>query len=120
MEAREANPDLCFLVHVECPPQAVEYADFAGSTAGMVKFVESHTERRNFFVLTECGMLSDLERKFPDRKFMTPCTICPHMKKVTLENIAASLETGMHEITVPEPIRLKAKRALDRMLELGG
>jgi quinolinate synthase len=98
----------------------VDYADFAGSTAGMVRYVEAHREKRDFFVLTECGMLGDLERKFPDRKFMTPCTICPHMKKITLENVAESLENGTHEITVPEAVRLRAKKALDRMLELGG
>lgn len=119
-EAKKANPDLAFLIHVECPPKIVDYADFVGSTAGMVKFVEAHPERKNFFVLTECGMMTDLEKKFPDRKFMTPCAICPHMKRINLDNIAMSLETGMFEITVPEPVRLKAKRALDRMLELSG
>ena len=55
----------------------------------------------------------------PELEFVRPCTICPHMKKITLENTLASLQELKHEIFVEEEMRLKALRAVERMLEIG-
>ena len=111
-------PDVKVLVHIECPPKVVGNADFAGSTSGMRKFISS-SEAKQFLVLTECGMLPTLEKEFPEREFYTPCTICPYMKKITLEGLVWSLENRKFEIKIPEDIRVRAHKALERMLEYG-
>ncbi len=110
-------PGLQVLVHIECPPKVVSQANYAGSTSGIRKYVKE-SNSKEFMILTECNMLSTLEQEFPEKKFYTPCTICPHMKKITLENLVWSLETGRHEIRIQEDVRIKASKSLEYMLEL--
>ena len=70
-------------------------------------------------LVTECSMSDNVQEAHPDLEFVKPCTICPHMKKISLENTLASLETLQHEVIVPEDIRVRALRALERMIEVG-
>ncbi len=116
---KEKFPDLRVLVHIECPTTVVSNSDYAGSTSGIRKYVRENPQQKYFLVLTECGMIGDLQTEFPDRNFETPCTICPYMKEIDLENILHSLQTGQHEIKIDERIAAKAKASLERMFELG-
>ncbi len=63
-------------------------------------------------------MIGDLQIEFPDRQFETPCTICPYMKEINLENILQSLQKGQHEIKIDERIEERARKSLERMFEL--
>ncbi len=109
--------ELEILVHIECSPQVASSANYAGSTSGIRKYI-LNSKVKNFLILTECGMIGDLKREFPDKNFYTPCTICPYMKKITLEGVYFSLRDEIYEICIPEDIRQKAYLALDRMLQL--
>ncbi|MBI4095407.1 MAG: quinolinate synthase NadA [DPANN group archaeon] len=116
---KQAMPDLKVLVHIECPTAVVGSADYAGSTSGIRKYVRENPQQKYFLVLTECGMIGDLQTEFPDRNFETPCTICQYMKEITLENILQSLQTGQHEIKIDEKIAARARKSLERMFEIG-
>jgi quinolinate synthase len=113
---KQYNPEIEVLAHIETSPDVVRGSHFAGSTSGMRKYV-SNSQATEFMVLTECGMIPTLQKEFPDRQFYTPCSVCPYMKKNTFGGLIRSLETGQYEITVPESVRVKAHKALERMLE---
>lgn len=115
---KEKFPELSVLVHVECPTTVVNSADYAGSTSGIRKYVCDNHDKKYFLVMTECGMIGDLQTEFPDRNFETPCTICPYMKEITLENILQSLQTGKHKIKIDERIAVKARKSLEKMFKL--
>lgn len=117
--ARKAHPDAPVVVHPECRPQVLEIADQVESTAGMIRFAKE-TPAQEILVGTEMGMIYRLEQEVPDKKFylIHPGLICPNMKMTTQDKVLSALETLTPQIEVPEEIRLKAKRALDRMLAL--
>ena len=110
-------PKLKILVHIECSPEIVHYADYSGSTSGIKKYVKDNPKSKEFLIMTECGMLGTLKEEFPDRNFYTPCTICPYMKKITFENLVWGLRTNNYEVKIPENTRVKAQKALNRMFE---
>ncbi|HOB86063.1 MAG TPA: quinolinate synthase NadA [Bacillota bacterium] len=116
--ARRAHPDALVMVHPECRPEVVEMADVVLGTGGMINFVR-HTEARKIIVGTEMGMLYRLRQERPDIEYylLSPGLICPNMKYTSLPVVVAALEKMEHRITVPEEIRTKAVRALQRMLE---
>ena len=64
-------------------------------------------------------MADNVQSAHPGREFVKTCTLCPHMKKITLEKVLASLQEMKHEVVVPEPIRLRALKSLERMLTVG-
>ena len=70
-------------------------------------------------LITECSMADNLRTQFPEIDFVQPCNLCPHMKRITLPNIHACLVELKHEVEVPADIALGARRALQRMLEVG-
>ena len=115
---RAAHPGIVVLAHPECPPEVIAEADFAGSTAGMADYVESHSPARVMMV-TECSMSDNLAATHPGIEFVRACNLCPHMKRITLAKIRASLETLTHEVTVPADIAGRARRAVERMMRLG-
>lgn len=115
IKAYKQIEELEVLVHIECSPEVAESANYAGSTSGIKKYI-ANSKAKNFLILTECGMLGDLKREFPDRNFYTPCTICPYMKKITLEGVYISLKDEIYEIDIPDDISQKARQALERML----
>jgi quinolinate synthase len=116
-ELREAHPGVIVLAHPECPPEVMEAADFAGSTAALANYVETKHPRK-VVLLTECSMSDNVAALAPDTEFVRPCNLCPHMKRITLENIYDALVEMKHEVTIPEDVRVRAKRAIDAMLAL--
>jgi quinolinate synthase len=85
----------------------------------MLKFAANSTAKQ-FIVATETGIIHALKKQNPQAEFFPATTkaICPNMKKITLDKVIASLEDMQHRITVPDQIRVKAKKALDRMVEI--
>jgi len=115
--ARELHPDAVVVVHPECNPEVVSLADAVLSTSQMLRYVRENPAR-SFLIGTEEGLLHRLHKENPDKTFYSLSTgiMCPNMKRTTLETVATTMETMSNIITVPEEIRLRAKRALDRML----
>jgi quinolinate synthase len=112
---REQNPGLVILAHPECSPAVVAEADFSGSTARMSDWVEDNHPARVMLV-TECSMSDNIAARNPGTEFIRPCLMCPHMKRITLKNIRHALETMTHEVTVPEDIAVRARKAVERMI----
>jgi quinolinate synthase len=112
---REQHPGLVVLAHPECPPEVVAEADFAGSTAAMIDYVDSEKPARVVLV-TECSMSDNVAVGHPDIEFVRPCNLCPHMKRITLPKIRRALETLTHEVTIDPVVAKGARRAVERML----
>ncbi|MDR3424838.1 MAG: quinolinate synthase NadA [Alphaproteobacteria bacterium] len=112
---REQNPGIVILAHPECTPEVVAAADYSGSTAGMIDWVGQHKLARAV-LLTECSMSDNVAVSYPETSFVRPCQLCPHMKRITLANIRAALETMTHEVTIPDAIIPAARRAVERMI----
>jgi quinolinate synthase len=116
---RADYPGIVVLAHPECPPEVVAEADFAGSTAAMTSYVGTRKPARVVLV-TECSMSDNLAVEHPEVAFVRPCNLCPHMKRITLPKIRRALETMSHEVTIDPVIAQRARRAVERMLEIGG
>lgn len=106
------------LAHPEVHPDVAAVADHVGGTAAMIKFVGSHPQARRILYLTECDLAAPLMEAYPDREFVTPCFLCPYMKKNTLDAVLASFEQQRYEVTVSPEIAVGAKQSLQRMFEL--
>ena len=117
-EMRANYPGVTVLAHPECPPEVVAACDFTGSTAAMADYVGQKRPAR-VVLLTECSMSDNVALQYPDLDFVRPCNLCPHMKRITLGNIRHALETMTHEVTVAPEIAAPARRAVERMLEIG-
>jgi quinolinate synthase len=89
-----------------------------GSTSGMIRWVAERRPER-VAMITECSMSDNVAAEFPELEFVRPCTICPHMKRIRLENIRDALLEGRHEVTVPTEVAAPARRAVERMLAVG-
>jgi len=116
-QLREAHPGVIVLAHPECPPDVLQEADFAGSTSALSTYV-AEKQPSKVVLLTECSMSDNVAAENPAVNFIRPCNLCPHMKRITLENIYDCLVSGKHEVTIPEEVRVRAKAALDAMLAL--
>jgi quinolinate synthase len=116
-ELREAHPGTIVLAHPECAPEVVAVADFAGSTADMVRYVGAKRPA-SVALVTECSMSDNVAVHYPDIEFVRPCALCPHMKRITLKNIRRALETLEGEVTIDPAIAVPARRAVERMLAL--
>ena len=114
---RRADPGVKIIAHPECPPDVIKAADFTGSTAGMIDYVKSNKPRKVVLV-TECSMSSNVAAEAPDTEFVRPCNLCPHMKRISLEKILDSLVYMQHEVTVDPMVAAKARRAVERMVNL--
>lgn len=117
-QIRDAHPGAIVLAHPECPPDVLEEADFAGSTSALSSHVKESGARK-VVLLTECSMSDNVAADNPGVEFVKPCNLCPHMKRISLENIYDALVSMKHEVLVPEDIRIRAKAAIDAMLALG-
>jgi quinolinate synthase len=116
--ARAQFSDVLVLAHPECSPEVVAAADFAGSTSAMNRFVREHPGHP-YLLLTECSMGDNIAAENPERELVRLCSVrCPHMNEITLEETLASLAQDRYRVEVPEEVRLRARRALDRMLSL--
>ena len=116
---KEDNPDALFICHPECNPAVVALADHVCSTTGMYDYCRKSPAKR-FIIGTEAGILYRLRLENPEKEFIiaSPALICPNMKLTSLEDILAALHTMQPVVTVPEAVRIPAKRALDRMLAI--
>ena len=114
---RAADPGVQILAHPECPPEVLDEADFVGSTSQMIDFVGTRQPARVVMV-TECSMANNVALEYPDIEFTQPCNLCPHMKKITLDNIKLALQLMQHEVIVDPDIATRARRAVERMIEV--
>lgn len=115
---RAQYPGLKILAHPECHPDVQEAADLVGSTAQMSNFVAEQAPGTQVALITECSMSDNLAVAHPQVELVRPCSMCPYMKKITLEKIIDCLETMEPQIHIPEEIAGPAKRAVERMLEV--
>jgi quinolinate synthase len=116
-ELREAYPGVQVLAHPECPPEVLEAADFAGSTAAMSDFVMLNKPKK-VVLITECSMADNVACDAPDTEFVRPCNLCPHMKRISLQNIYDALLHDRFEVTIDPVIAARARTAVQRMIDL--
>jgi quinolinate synthase len=114
---READPSVQIIAHPECPPDVLAEADFTGSTAHMINWVRSKRPKR-VVMITECSMADNVQAELPDVEMVRPCNLCPHMKRITLPKILDSLLTLREEVTIDPLIAEKARRSVERMINL--
>jgi len=115
---KSEHPDAEVLVHPECTPPVRERADRVLSTEGICRYAQT-SDTSEFIIGTETGIIHRLEKENPLKRFYPASkrAVCPNMKLTTLEKVFWALDEMKHEIRVPENIRARAKRAVDRMLE---
>lgn len=116
-EFRRQFPDIEVLAHPECPPDVLAEADFVGSTAGMIRHIGARHPRRAVLV-TECSMSDNVAVEYPDVRFIRPCNLCPHMKRITLPKLLHSLWNDDYRVEVPADVAERARRAVQRMIDL--
>ncbi|ACI94050.1 quinolinate synthetase complex, A subunit [Afipia carboxidovorans OM5] len=114
---RAADPDVQIIAHPECPPDVINEADFTGSTAHMIDWVRNNKPKRVVMV-TECSMADNVQAELPEVNFVKPCNLCPHMKRITLPKILDSLLYMREEIVIDPMIADKARRSVERMVNL--
>ncbi|KPK37554.1 MAG: quinolinate synthetase [Phycisphaerae bacterium SG8_4] len=119
VSARAQHPDAIVMAHPECTAPVRELADELLSTGQMLKFAAA-SAAKEFIVATEIGIIHALKKQNPQAEFFgaTQRAVCPNMKKITLDKVIGSLEDMQHKIAVPDEIRTRAKKALDRMVEI--
>ena len=119
IELKKEHPDAVVIVHPECTPDVIDIADKVASTGGMLKYAKE-SEKKNFIIGTEIGIIYRLKKENPDKTFYpaTGRAICPNMKLINLEKILWSLEDERYEIKVPQEIIEKARAAIDRMIAI--
>jgi quinolinate synthase len=119
IERRREYPEAKVVVHPECRPEVIAVADETLSTGGMIRYAR-RPEVIELVLGTEPGIIHRLEKESPGKKFIAASEMatCPNMKLITLEKVCWALETLKPEIKVAEDIRLKARAAVDRMLEV--
>lgn len=116
------HPDALVIAHPECPQQVLQYADVIGSTAAMLKEVAT-SSRKEFIVVTENGILHELQKQNPDKQFFaihpdSHCDNCNYMKMNTLENICQALETEQPELLMDSDLMDRARLPIERMLKM--
>ncbi len=126
---KKAHPEAVVMAHLECKAPVLALADVVGSTAVMLKYAQE-SEKKEFIVATEAGILHEMERTCSEKKFYPvppevseggvgcSCNECQYMKMNTLEKVYNCLLTGSPTIEVEEEIREKAVKSIERMLEL--
>ncbi|TVP68463.1 MAG: quinolinate synthase NadA [Nitriliruptor sp.] len=114
-ELRTLHDGVAVLAHPECPPDVLAAADVVGSTKLMHDWVRDH-QPRSVAMITECSMADNVAADAPDTEFIRPCNMCPHMKRITIQNIRTSLETMTHEVVVDPDTAARARRAVEAML----
>jgi quinolinate synthase len=114
---RAAHPGVQILAHPECPPDVLAEADFTGSTSRMTDWVLGHRPAKVLLV-TECSMAANVAVEAPDVEFVRPCNFCPHMKRITLPKILDSLVELKDEVVIEPAVASRARRAVERMVNL--
>ena len=120
--AKTAHPDALFLVHPECRPEVVAFADYVGSTSGIMDFAEK-SQAKEFIIGTENAIVQHLQFRCPDKKFypLSKDLVCHNMKITTLADVLNCLEgQGGEEIVMDENLRKQAVKCIEKMIEFGG
>jgi quinolinate synthase len=119
IKVKKLHPQALLLVHPECRPEVCDLADYVGSTSGIIDFA-SNNQAKEYIIGTELGIFHPLKKKNPNKIFFPASEnmICRNMKLITLEKILDSLQNLEPRITVPEEIRKKSLKALNRMIEI--
>jgi len=118
-DIRQQFPDVAILSHPECSPEVTAASDFTGSTSSMIRYVQKSKAPR-YLLLTECSMGDNIAAANPQKEMLRLCSVrCPHMNQITLEDTVKALENIQYVIDVPEDIRLRAARAVERMIAIG-
>ena len=112
---RVGNPDKSIIAHLECPQDVLAEADFVGSTSAMTRWLGNHRPEQVVLV-TECSMADNVAHESPDTEFLRPCNMCPHMKRITVQNIRTALEHMQHEVFVDPDVGARAPHAVEAML----
>ena len=122
---KKSNPEALVVVHPECRGEVAELADYCGSTAGILDYC-GKSECNTFIVVTEPGILAEMEKKFPTKRFIPApsvegksCNECEYMKMITLDSIIACLESETPTIELDEDTRLKASKSIEAMVKIG-
>ena len=116
-KAKELHPDAKLVAHPESPLEVLKIADYVTGTGGMIKYAKEE-DVKEFIIATEEGMINRLKKEVPDKKFYAIGGVCFNMKKTTLERVYSALLNEEFEINVDLDIANKAKKALDKMIEL--
>jgi quinolinate synthase len=118
-QAKAEHPQALLVVHPECPPGIQDLADHITSTSGMLRYCKE-SSHKEFIIGTEEGLLHRLKKESPDKHFylLSRKMVCPNMKRTHIASVLMAMEKMQYVIKVPDEIRVKAKRALDRMLEI--
>ena len=116
-KARAEHPQALMVAHPECRPEVIDLADAVRSTSGMLVYC-AENPAEEFLIATENGILHQLMRACPDKKFypVSSAMLCPNMKLTRLEDLLRALETMEPVIKVPEDVRIPALRAVERMI----
>ncbi len=117
LEAKRKHPLAEIIAHPECRPEVIDLADYVSSTSGMLEYAKQ-TDADELIVCTEMGMVNRLKRAAPEKRYFTVCGPCIQMKKNTLYKTYVSLKEEKYKVEVREDIRIRAKKALDRMMEI--
>jgi quinolinate synthase len=117
VKSKAAHPRAVFMAHPECNPGVLEQAEVIRSTSGMLKYARE-SQAQEFIIGTEKGILHQLRKENPGKVFYSPSRrlICRSMKRITLADVITALKENRHQITVPEGIRVRALKAVERML----
>ncbi len=133
----DKHPDAEVIAHPECPAEVLELADYVGSTSGLIARVKSDPTK-TYILATEAGILHEIRRQAPGarviplppsksnvlstttegREHGCACAVCPHMRKNTLRKLAACLRDLAPQIDVPVDVAARARRSVERMLEI--
>jgi len=118
-DVRTQFPDVFILAHPECSPEVVAASDFSGSTKAMIQQV-ADTRAGHYLLLTECSMGDNIIAAYPEKPMLRLCAVrCPHMNQITLEAVRDALVHTQYVVEVPEQIRQRAARAVERMIAIG-
>ncbi len=119
INVRRQFPDVVILAHPECSPAVVAASDFSASTSAMIKYIQQ-TNKPHYLLLTECAMGDNIAAANPDKEMLRLCSVrCPHMNEITLEDTLNALKYNRYVIEVPEEIRVRAAKAVERMIAIG-
>ena len=124
LQLKKEHPEAKTVVHPECPAAIADIADYVGSTAGILEYC-GNSDSSEFIVVTEPGILVEMEKRYPDKKFIpapavhdATCNECRYMKMITLENILSCLENEAPEVILDEDVRQAAERAINNMVAI--
>ena len=117
-------PNAPVLAHPECKATILQHADVIGSTQALLNYAKAHPEHKSFLVVTESGILHEMQKACPDVEFTSVpaecggCNECEYMRMCTLQNLRDCLLHENNEVTVNEEIAKDAIRPIQRMLEM--